>query len=87
MSAFLDNLGNSFVGAIDALTGKSRTGLTQQQIEIQAQIARDTLAQELESQRLKYSPELSKQRTKQLALVIIPVAIIAGLIIYFKFIR
>ena len=70
-----------------SLTGQSKTELSQQALNIQQQLAKDTLAAEIEAQKLKYNPELSKQRTKQIAIVLIPLAIIAGLIIYFKFIK
>ncbi len=80
MSTFWENLGKS-------LTGETKTDLSKQALDIQQQIAKDTLAAEIESQRLKYNPLLSQQRTIQIALVSIPVVILIGVFIYFKFIR
>lgn len=85
--SFLDDLGKTLTGTISNLTGQTTAELNAKALDIQAQIARDTLAKDLEAQRLKYSPELSKQRTKQIALVVISISIVVGLIIYFKFIR
>jgi len=80
MSTFWENLGKS-------LTGETKTGLSQQALNIQQQIAKDTLAAEIEAQKLKYNPELSKQRTIQIALVGIPVVLLIGIFVYIKFIR
>lgn len=70
-----------------SITGQTKTELSQQALAIQQQIAKDTLAQELEAQKLKYNPELSKQRTIQVALIAIPVVALVGFIIYFKYFR
>jgi len=85
--AFLDDLGHSFTGIIGGLSGQTKAELSATTVAAQAEIAKQSLAQELEAQRLKYNPELSKQRTKQIALVVIPVLVIVGLIVYFKFIK
>ena len=70
-----------------SLTGQTKTELSQQALNIQQQLAKDTLAAEIEAQKLKYNPELSKQRTIQIALVGIPIIIIVGVFIYIKFIK
>ena len=75
---------NQLLGSI---TGQSKTELSQQALQIQEQLAKDTLAAEIEAQKLKYNPELSKQRTIQIALVGVPILIIAGIFIYIKFIK
>lgn len=80
MADFWEQLGAS-------ITGQTKTELSQQALAIQQQIAKDTLAQELEAQKLKYNPELSKQRTIQVALIAIPVVALVGFIIYFKYFR
>jgi len=80
MADFFTDLGNS-------LTGQGKLDLSNKALDIQTQLAKDTLAQETEAQKLKYNPELSKQRTIQIAIVAIPLSIIIGIFIYIKFIR
>lgn len=78
--AFLEDIGR-------ALTGQNKSELSQQALNIQSQLAKDSLAAEIQAQQLKYNPELSKQRTIQLALVIVPILIVGFIFIYIKFIR
>lgn len=78
--SFIEDLGG-------ALTGKNKSDLSQQALNIQSQLAKDSLAAEIQAQQLKYNPELSKQRTIQVALIGVPILIIIGLFIYIKFIR
>lgn len=85
--SFFDDLGSALTGAANNLTGTTAANLNNKALDAQVQIAKDTLAGELAAQQLKYSPELSKQRTTQLAIVVISVTVVAGLIIYFKYIR
>lgn len=78
----------SFVEDIGrALTGQNKSEFSQQALNIQSQLAKDTLAAEIQAQQLKYNPELSKQRTMQVALIGLPILIIASFFIYIKFIR
>ncbi len=85
--SFFDDLGSALTGTVNNLTGTTAANLNKEALDAQTQLAKDTLANELAAQQLKYNPVLSQQRTKQIAIVVIPLAIIAGLIIYFKFIR
>lgn len=78
---------NIFNNIVSSLTGQGKTELSKDTLKIQEQIAKDTLAAEIENQKLKYSPELSKQRTIQLALFAVPLMIFLGIFIYIKFIR
>lgn len=70
-----------------AISGQTKTELSQQALAIQEQLAKDTLAAEIEAQKLKYSPELSKQRTIQVALVAVPLIIVVGFFIYIKYFK
>lgn len=78
--AFLEDIGK-------ALTGQNKFELSQQALNIQSQLAKDSLAAEIQAQQLKYNPELSKQRTIQLTLVIVPILVVGFIFIYIKFIR
>ena len=81
----LPGVGDFFTNVGNAITGKTKADITKQQLAIQEQAVRDALANEIEQQRLKYNPELSKERTKQVAVVVISITIIVGIFIYFRF--
>ncbi len=78
--SFFDDLGKS-------LTGQSKTELSQNALNIQEQLAKDTLSAEVEAQKLKYNPELSKQRTIQVAIVAGFFMIAISVFIYIRFLR
>lgn len=85
--ALLQGIGSFFNDLSGSLTGANKNALTKESLNIQQQIAQQTLQNDLEQAKLKYSPELSKQRTKQIALIGIPILIIVGIIVYLKFFR
>lgn len=70
-----------------SITGQSKVELSQQALDIQQQIAKDTISAEIEAQKLKYNPELSKQRTIQVAIIVVPIVIALSLIVYIKYFR
>ncbi len=70
-----------------SISGQSKIELSQQALDIQKQLAKDTLQTEIEAQKLKYNPELSKQRTIQLGIVTVCVLALAGIFIYIKWFK
>lgn len=76
--SFWSDLGN-------ALTGRNRLDITEATLSTQEKIAIEALKQKIAEDQLKYNPELAKQRTQQLTIIVVSVVIIAGLFIYFRF--
>lgn len=72
----------------DRLSGRSKQISYEAALKTQEEIARQVLEEEKQQNLLKYSPELSKQRTKQIAIVSISVAVIViGIIIYIRYFK
>lgn len=76
--SFWSDLGN-------ALTGKNRLDITEATLSTQEKIALEALKQKIAQDELKYNPELAKQRTQQLTIVVVSIVLIAGLFLYFKY--
>ncbi len=85
--SFLTDLGTSFNGLVDSLSGKTRQANYSEALTIQEQIAATALANEANLNNLKYNPDLAKQRTIQVALIATPIIIGVLIFIYIKFIR
>ena len=75
--SFFDDLGNF-------LTGKNKLDVTNRQLDIQQQIAENVLKEQIAQDQLKYNPVLAQQRTRQIAVISISIALIVIVVVWAK---